>query len=310
MQAAAEQARDETLTRFDADAKSVVEEINATSTVEAAALRRQADDDVAAVREWSKAEMARIREATEERIGLRKSALEGEMDAHASVVQARIERVGARVATYHAEMDAFFGRLLAEEDPTRIATMAETMPEPPSLAEIAASIPAPEPAPFPAVPLAAAAGPGSAAATGAPSAGSGQPAVIDFAAAEAEAAAFSADPDGAGTPAATPDATVAADPNTTVPPTPAAARTTTRISVHGLVSVASIASFKREFSLTVGVSGISVSSGPDGEFVFTVTHEAGLDVASAVTKLPGFQARITAQTDESLEVAAQDPEAG
>ncbi len=46
--------------------------------------------------------------------------------------------------TYRTEMDEFFGRLLAEQDPTRIATMAEMMPEPPSLLEIAASIRGPE----------------------------------------------------------------------------------------------------------------------------------------------------------------------
>ena len=40
----------------------------------------------------------------------------------------------AVVAAFEAEMGAFFERLIAEEDPTRIATMAETMPDPPSLA--------------------------------------------------------------------------------------------------------------------------------------------------------------------------------
>ena len=79
--------------------------------------------------------------------------------------------------------------------------------------------------------------------------------------------------------------------------------------VLGLVSVASIATFKRELNRTAGVVGIGVSSGPDGEFVFNVTHQAGLDVAAAVTALPGFQSRITTQSDETIEVAATDPEA-
>ena len=65
MQTAVETARDETIARFGADAKTVIEEIHAASAVEAAELRRQADDDVAAVREWSKSEIARIREETE-----------------------------------------------------------------------------------------------------------------------------------------------------------------------------------------------------------------------------------------------------
>ncbi len=47
------------------------------------------------------------------------------------------------VNEFETRMATFFERLLAEEDPTRIATMAETMPEPPDLAAVAASIPEP-----------------------------------------------------------------------------------------------------------------------------------------------------------------------
>ena len=148
MQAAAESSRDETMARLSAEAKTVVEEIHAASTEEAASLRRRADDDVAAVREWSKAEIARIREETEARIATRKTALDGEMEAHAHVVEARVQQVAATVADYEAQMAEFFQRLLAEEDPTRIATMAETMPEPPDLANIAASIAEPQVEPF------------------------------------------------------------------------------------------------------------------------------------------------------------------
>ena len=128
------------MARLGADAKTVVEEIHAASAVEAAELRRHADDDVAAVREWSKAEIARIREETEARIALRKTALDGEMDQHGLVVESRVQQVGATVAAFEAEMAAFFERLRTEEDPTRIAAMAERMPEPPDLAGVAAAI--------------------------------------------------------------------------------------------------------------------------------------------------------------------------
>src|SRR6187402_1423287 len=47
MQTAAEAARDETVARFLADSQTAVEEIQAASQVEAADLRRRADDDVA-----------------------------------------------------------------------------------------------------------------------------------------------------------------------------------------------------------------------------------------------------------------------
>src|SRR6187401_2335070 len=148
MQTAVETSRDETMARLAADAKTVVEEIHAASAGEAAELRRHADDDVAAVREWSKAEIARIREETEARIALRKTALDTEMDQHGLVVESRVQQVGATVADYEKQMDAFFERLRAEEDPTRIAAMAERMPEPPDLAGIAAAIVEPMTASF------------------------------------------------------------------------------------------------------------------------------------------------------------------
>ncbi len=291
MQAAAETARMETIAGFEAEAKSVVEEVHAASAVETTNLRRQADDDVAAVREWSKAEIARIREETEARIVLRKTALDGEMEAHAGVVQTRIERVGATVSDYETQMTTFIARLKAEEDPTRIVTMAELMPDPPNLAGVAASV-ADAPAEI---------DPEIAAARG-------------FAAAEAEAAAFTGDlDDDGGTDDGREDEDAAAEElvHVTAPvESPlTATRATARVVVMGLVSVASIATFKRTLSCVAGVAAIGVASGPDGEFVFTVSHDAGLDLAEAITGLAGFETRITAETADGLEVAARDADA-
>ena len=47
---------------------------------------------------------------------------------------------------------------------------------------------------------------------------------------------------------------------------------TTQVVVVGLVSVATIASFKRHLGRATGVQSVGVSSGPDGEFVFAVAH--------------------------------------
>ena len=136
MQAAAEEARNGSLSQFQADAKNHVEKIHERSATEAAALRRAADDDVAAVREWSKAEIARIREETESRITSRKGRLESEIEGHAAQIEREIERVHGRVSAFEHEMAEFFERLLAEDDPGRIATMAERLPEPPMFDEI------------------------------------------------------------------------------------------------------------------------------------------------------------------------------
>jgi hypothetical protein len=351
MQAAAESSRDETMARLTAEAKTVVEEIHAASTEEGASLRRRADDDVAAVREWSKGEIARIREETEARIATRKTALDGEMDAHAQVVEARVQQVATTISEFEAQMAEFFERLHAEEDPTRIATMAEAMPDPPDLANIVASIAEPAVEPFDPGAARLALLPEAAEPTeAAPEAGP------DFAAAEAEALAYTGDEDGeaaavatdenqasesenveagatedapaeAATEAPTDDASAlaASDEGAFGSPAPAAdaavdqpaestdapastERVMTRVVVLGLVSVASIATFKRSLGRTQGVAAIGVASGPDGEFVFTVTHDSGLALRDAITALPGFDARVTGESDGGIDVTAHDPD--
>ena len=342
MQVAAETARNETMARFEAESKTAVEEIHATAANEAAELRRQADDDLASIREWSKTEIARIREETEGRISARKTNLDGEIEAHAATIEVRVERVTGAVAAYEAEMKEFFERMSAEDDPTRIATMAETMPEPPSLADVAANesytpavphIAGPDITPVSDERLAAWASVGEPAATTdtteatadtaadapaeatvadaqAETAPDAQP--FDYAAAEAEAAAFTGDIDDEAAPAASPvDAGELDGSSDDALNAPAAHAVpgTTRVVVLGLVSVASIATFKRSLGRTPGVAAVGVASGPDGEFVFTVSHDAGLDLAAAITSLPGFEARVNAQTAEGLEISAHDPDA-
>jgi hypothetical protein len=349
MQAAAESSRDETMARLTAEAKTVVEEIHAASTEEGASLRRRADDDVAAVREWSKGEIARIREETEARIATRKTALDGEMDAHAQVVEARVQQVAATIADYEAQMTEFFQRLFAEEDPTRIATMAESMPDPPDLANVVAAIAEPHVEPFDPGAARLALIPDAAETTetaepteateAAPEAGT------DFAAAEAEALAFTGDEEGesasgsddqnentenesaeAGStedaPAEGPtdeaSALAASDEGAfgsagdqqveSIEAPASTERVMTRVVVLGLVSVASIATFKRSLGRTQGVAAIGVASGPDGEFVFTVTHDAGLALRDAITALPGFEARVTGESDGAIDVTAHDPD--
>jgi hypothetical protein len=309
MQAAAENARSETMARFEIEAKGVVESIHAGATDEAAGLRRRADDDVAAIREWSKAEIARIREETESRIAARKGGLDGEMEQHATTVDARVERVKVVVAAFEAKMTAFFERMNAEEDPTRIATMAETMPDPPSLADVAASVGATT-----AVTAATTDQPsvdlfGATDATELES-----PVEFDFAAAEAEAASFAgeleatdeSDETEAGDSA---EATTVDAASLGLEPGETADLGTSRVIVSGLVSVANIANFKRSLSRTAGVATIGVASGPDGDFVFTVGHTLGAGLSASVQALPGFDIQITGESDDAINVAAQDRDA-
>ena len=393
MQAAAETERAETLARFGAEAKTHIEAIHASSANEATDLRKQADEDIVAIRDWSKAEIARIREETDERISHRKTTLEHEIEEHAAFIEARIERVQARVDAFEAEMAAFFERLLAEDDPTRFAAMAETLPEPPPFDGPAPerkpewyTAPIVEAAPEPVVeaevePVAEAVVETETPAAEVeavvepltPDPAWGEPAVVaevvtepaaaeavaeaaaepvaepswgpapdaapapgddlfsiaadetpeadprlsmlgltpDFAAAEAEAASFSAG-DEAGDdeiPEIADDAIAARLAGLVPEGDSVGTVVTTRVVVTGLISVASIAGFKRHLSRAAGVQSVGVSSGPDGEFVFAVGHGSDVALRDVIPTLPGFGARVTAESEGEITVAARDPEA-
>ena len=409
MQSAAEAARADALERLSAEAKTHIETIHTSTADEATELRKKADDDVSKIREWSKAEVARIREETDERIAHRKEVLEREIEAHAAHIESRIERVQSRVTAFEAEMAAFFERLLAEEDPTRFAATAETMPEPPTLDDDGATaswqppeslgespVAVAEPAapavdpwltePHPvaesvaedteavAEPVAEASAEPVAEAVGEPSgwdqaadaapvdetaeattdvptadAWAAEPVVDgasdessdapvdngdlfgiaaedaaetdprlsalgmaqDFASAEAEAADFTpeAETEDPEIPTIAEDALAARLAGLVAEePTQPSEVESTRVVVTGLVSVASIAGFKRNLARVNGVRTVGVSSGPDGEFVFAVTHDAGLDLTDGIATLPGFGARVTNEAPGELTVAARDPE--
>ncbi len=407
MQAAAESSRASTLEQFQSEAKAHIELVNMRSADEAAELRKTADDDIVTIRDWSKAELARIREATERKISGRKTDLDVELEEHAARIERDIERVQGRVSGFEAEMDKFFERLLTEDDPAEFAAMAESLPEPPPFdfdndfddaryAAVATHPPTPEvetPEPTDATEPAAAEAvgedvligndvpigedvligsaetesitdgplvesddvayavqddpvaveaamaaieaayraadshtteattPGGEAAQATP-ADADDPRLAalgltpDLDAAEAEAAAAAADasdeeiptigddalaarlaglvPEGSSTPA----------PRAVAPKAPASSQ----VVVTGLVSVASIASFKRHLGRIAGVQSVGVSSGPDGEFVFKVAHGTDVVLADAIPSLPGFEARVTGTGDGVVNVSARDPE--
>jgi hypothetical protein len=96
----------------------------------------------------------------------------------------------------------------------------------------------------------------------------------------------------------------AADGSGTAPAEPHA----TQVVVVGLVSVASIASFKRHLGRLAGVQSVGVSSGPDGEFVFAVHHAPDVVLRDVIPSLPGFQARVTGGAEGTIQVTARDPE--
>jgi hypothetical protein len=421
MQAAAEESRALAVAQFEVEAKAYIEEIRNRSSGVAAGLRRAADDDVQAVREWSKAEIARIREETEIRITARKGQLEQEIEGHTARIEREVAQVQGRVTAFEGEMATFFERLLSEDDPTRFATMAERLPEPPTFEEMSAStdystplevgpeadsaevvedqvesvgeaIADGEPAEaalatdtdtdtdtthadaeaeaeastdgepteeslesatgntgdgmgfeidresaFAAIQAAAeAAASAEVAADAAARAEDVANIAIeivgshedDYQEADSRATALGLTPDFA---AAEAEAFASADANDEgeeIPEigdealaarlaglTPSASdkskasdSTATQVVVTGLVSVASIASFKRHLGRLHGVHSVGVSSGPDGEFLFAVHHGTEVVLRDAIAAMPSFQARVTGSGEGSLTVSAHDPE--
>ncbi len=299
MQAAIQSARSDSMASLQVEAKRVVEEAQARATAEAADLRREADDDVVAIRDWSKTEIARVREATEARIAARKAGLDGEMEEHAAMIDARIGRVAAVVAAYEAELAVFFERLNAEEDPTGIAKMAGTMPDPPSLADMAASIDASSEPTSERLSRLLAAPPDQEVSTG-----------IDFAAAEAEATSFigvsESEDERAADEAEQPASASFEGPALAVEDAPAYELSSTRVVVSGLESVANIANFKRSLGRLPGVSAIAVASGRNGAFAFTVGHRLGSSLAASIQAMANFDIQLSEESDEAIIVTALD----
>jgi hypothetical protein len=340
------------MARIQADAKANIEAIHERSATDAADLRRRADDDLAAVREWSKAEIARIREETDQRISTRKGNLVFEIDEHAARIERQIEQVQGRVAGFESDMALFFERLLAEDDPSRFAAMAESLPEPPpfDLDELTASawlnssataveaVTATEPTDaetdstndLETEQAEALVSPGwepddgEATARAEPVedtipvdesdprlAALAMSADFDAAEAEAQVAADSSD-DSEEIPTIGDDALAARlaglVPDVEVSTNGTADQHVTRVIVTGLVTVASIAGFKRHLGRLTGVQSVGVSSGPEGEFIYAVSHAADVVLRDSVPTLPDFQARVTGGTDGTVEVTAHDPE--
>ena len=134
MREAALASRGETTGRLQADATAQVELLREAATARAAELRKQADEDISGIRDWSKSEVARIKAETDERIETRRNELTTQTERHEANVEYQVQQVQATVAAFEADMDRFFDELLAENDPARVAALAEQAPEPPDLA--------------------------------------------------------------------------------------------------------------------------------------------------------------------------------
>jgi hypothetical protein len=331
MREAAISSREETMSRLNAEAETRVEGIRTRATTETAELRKRAEDDIAGIRDWSKAEIARVRQQTEDRIEGRRGDLASETERHAESVERLVNEVKSVVETFQHDMDDFFERLLAENDPARLAALAEQAPDAPDLSgdgpaaidlfeagsEAAEAVDASDTVETGEVVEAsepeAADAPEAVEAQEAPEAAETPEAVETPEALEADDAAAAEVAAGEGLdlgesnewPAAALAAARRDEPQTESTTDDGA----TRLLVTGLGSVAGISALKGALGQLPGVHAVSVSSGERGEFVFAVSHDPGVDLASGIAGLPGFAARITDATDDGIAVVAHEPAA-
>jgi hypothetical protein len=287
-------------------------------------LRRRADQDLAGVDEWQKAEIARVTAEAARKVEARRQQLDQQIADHEARSTAEVEGVRGRVTSYEAELEAFFAQLEAIADPAAFVAAARRMPKPPAL-ETDAATPV-------AMPDATATGSLNArlaelgidrgAARAADAAATEQPAdTSDEAPAspETDAAATAAEQPGhvrdaelAGRLAELDARPEPAAPAATPTPTPPAAATSTdpaeevatAVMVKGLGSFGAITSFKQRLERLEPVGAVTLSLGPTGEFVYRATHPRDLDLGAAITTLePG--ATVEKQPDGALRVTVQ-----
>ena len=413
MRDAARSARDEATAKMRSDAAARLTEIKSQAATAALTLKKQADEDVAEIRGWSKAEAARIRQETDERIAKRRAEHLRQVEDHGAETQRLQADVNGAITAFDADMARFFDVLLKEDDPARLATLAERLPEAPSFARPMGPAGATTPRPRSPRPASRTAGP--ARQRTAPSDGrkpSERLAPDAAAAAEAEAIAGLDEvpspeapamreptgPDaapgatealGASVPQVVASPMAAADPVPTdqaeaaeddtpvdgmspagslasvlatapridspddlspeeriallgfdepepsadgsVPSpapvlgvrlepesnthahaaaalqAPAPLEDVTRIVVTGLTGVGGISAFKSALSAVSGVVSVSVTSGMDRDFVFSVVHADATDIRRAIAAFPAFAAQMTLDEGAVVSFTVSEP---
>jgi hypothetical protein len=286
MRRVADDARETSLADARAAIAAKIAAMRATAAARSDELRSRAEQDVTGIGEWSRAEIVRIETETQRKVEQRRAQLDEQLDEHERRSSAEIAALEGQVEDYERELALFFSQLGEISDPDTFISAARRMPRLP-----------------------------------APDATADEPATIGegFTASHEERLrdlgidrngdtdmAESAAPTTNGTePEPVEDPTAAmADPAPSDGPVgqPAAAAalgdatldTTSTIAAVGLGSFGAVTSFKTALEKTDGVSTVRLSLGPGGEFMYSVTHRADLDVPAVVAEAqPGASVQLS-----------------
>ncbi len=302
MRKVADEARQSGVAKVKADAEEAVRSLEADAERRRHELRERAESDVSGVGEWARVEAERIKAEAEQRVAARRAQLEQQLAAEGTRTEAESKALRSRVEDYERELDAYHAQLNEINDPAAFAAAAKRMPAPPDLTPTTA------PSADDAKPVPDATGPAPARVQA--------PAVADASVDEvhpaeeevlaARLAALDQKLD-----AATAPSTVGPPPAATAPAGSAAAaaepaaETTTDIVVKGLGSFGAITGFRQSLSGQPGISGVALSLGQTGEFVFRATHAAGFDLAGTITAMEGDNATVESRPEGGLRVVLE-----
>ncbi len=281
MRRVADDARESSLADARAAIAAKIAAMRASATARSDELRTRAEQDVAGIGEWSRAEIVRIEAETQRKVEQRQSQLAEQLDEHDRRSSTEIAALEAQVEQYEGELALFFSQLGEITDPDTFISAARRMPRLPEadLSAVAGGTDVTDES-------------GEAPAGGHEerlrNLGIDRNGDTDLAEGEARPTnGTHADPDASAAAEATDAAAEPAPAPATADAPPivadATVDTTTTIAAVGLGSFGAVTSFKSALEKADGVTAVRLSLGSGGEFVYTVTHRADIDLGEVAT---------------------------
>lgn len=297
MRRVADDARETSLADARAAVAAKIAAMRTAAGERAEDLRTRAEQDTTGIGDWSRAEIVRIEAETQRKIEQRRAQLTQQLDEHDRRSATEIAALEAQVEQYEGELALFFSQLGEIRDPDTFIAAARRMPRLPQAngepAAEARSDAAEEPMEsdhgeqLRNLGIDGDDGTDMSDGDGMPT--NGVEPEAESMAAVADAPENAAPADMAEAPAPAP---VEAAP-TQASETPATARelpvepvttdTHTMVAAVGLGSFGAVTAFKSALEKTDGVTNVRLSLGTGGEFMYSVTHRADVDLAALVS---------------------------
>jgi hypothetical protein len=295
MRRVADDARETSLADARAAVAAKIATMRSTAATRAEELRTRAEQDTTGIGDWSRAEIMRIEAETQRKIEQRRAQLTEQLEEHDRRSAQEIAGLEAQVEQYEGELALFFSQLGEIRDPDTFIAAARRMPR----------LPQGNGEPGPDAGSAASEEPmetdhgeqlrnlgivreGDSELTD----GDGMPTDGTEPESEPMAAAVPDDASPTDVAEAPPPARVeaAAAPASAPPATPTelpvgsvTTDTNTMVAAVGLGSFGAVTSFKSALEKADGVTNVRLSLGTGGEFMYSVTHRADVDLAKLVS---------------------------